>query len=256
LSNADFSTDAPRAEAARACKARRAMSTDRTLRVSEVFESVQGEGASAGVSSVFLRLATCNLRCTWCDTKYTWDWSAYDYAREVRTLPIEQVAETLASSAAEHVVVTGGEPLLQQRALSALFTLLPEGRWLEVETNGTLAPLPTLAARVSQWNVSPKLSNSGEPLERRLDLEALRALGGTGRAWLKLVVEAERDLEEIDALLSELSWPRERVLFMPRAASRAELAERTPLVTRLARERGVGTSPRLHVERWDGRRGV
>lgn len=232
------------------------MSTDRALRVSEVFESVQGEGVSAGVSSVFLRLATCNLRCSWCDTRYTWDWSTYDYDAEVRTVPIEDVAAQLGASAAEHVVVTGGEPLLQQRALAALFALLPEGRYVEIETNGTVVPLPALSTRVSQWNVSPKLSNSGESLERRIEPGALRALDATGRAWLKLVIETESDLEEVDALLARLAWPKERVLLMPRAASRSELAERAPLVTRLARERGVGTSPRLHVERWGGRRGV
>ncbi len=232
------------------------MSTDRALRVSEIFESVQGEGASAGTSSVFLRLATCNLRCTWCDTKYTWDWSTYDYRKEVRTVAVEVVAESLTKSPAEHVVVTGGEPLLQQRAIETLLELLPPNRYVEVETNGTITPLPSLAARVNQWNVSPKLENSGEPAERRIDHDALAALRDTGRAWLKLVVEAEGDLPEIDALLGHLRWPGERVLLMPRAASRAELAERTPLVARLSRERGVGASPRLHVERWDGRRGV
>ena len=232
------------------------MTTDRTLRLSEIFESVQGEGPSAGAPSVFLRLATCNLRCRWCDTKYTWDWSRHRYEDEVREVEVAEVARQLAASTAPQLVVTGGEPLLQQRALVRLLEALPAALRVEVETNGTLAPPPALALRVDQWNVSPKLANSGELRARRIVPEALAALASTGRAWLKLVVQAEDELAEIDALLAEVGWPKERILFMPEAATRLALAERAPVVSRLAASRGVGTSPRLHVERWDGKRGV
>ncbi|HVW28335.1 MAG TPA: 7-carboxy-7-deazaguanine synthase QueE [Polyangiaceae bacterium] len=226
------------------------------LRISEIFESIQGEGASAGAPSVFVRLANCNLRCTWCDTRYTWDWARYDYDKEVRRVPVRAVAEQLAASGPSHVVVTGGEPLLQQPALVELLSALPPARHVEVETNGTIAPVPELALRVNQWNISPKLANSGEPRDRRTVTEALASLHRTGRAWLKLVIESTTDMDEARALLDELGWPRERVLLMPQAASREELAERMPVVLRLAKEHGVGASPRLHVERWGGRRGV
>jgi organic radical activating enzyme len=232
------------------------MSTDRSLRVSEIFESIQGEGASAGVPSVFLRLAVCNLRCRWCDTRYTWDWAQFRYEDEVTEMSIAAVAERLDGSAEGHLVVTGGEPMLQQRALAVLLEQLTLSRYVEVETNGTLSPRDELARRVDQWNVSPKLGNSGEDVARRTSLGALAALRDTGRAWLKLVLESEPDRAEAEGMISELEWPRERVLFMPQAASREALAERAPLIERWAREAGVGVSPRLHVERWGGRRGV
>jgi 7-carboxy-7-deazaguanine synthase len=232
------------------------MSLARTLRLSEIFESIQGEGASAGAPSVFVRLATCNLRCTWCDTKYTWDWSHYRYEDEVKQVDVADVAKAVLTRPETHLVVTGGEPLLQDGALVTLLAALPPERYVEMETNGTLAPSPDLAARVDQWNVSPKLANCGETAKRRLVPAALGALLATGRAWLKLVVEGESDLSEADALIQSLAWPRERVLLMPQAASREDLAARSPLVARWASERGVGTSPRLHVERWGGRRGV
>jgi organic radical activating enzyme len=226
------------------------------LRLSEVFESIQGEGASAGSPSVFVRLATCNLRCAWCDTRYTWDWAQFDYDKEVRRVAVSSVVAELAPSDPAHVVVTGGEPLLQQPALVELLSRLPATRHVEVETNGTIAPAPELARRVDQWNVSPKLANSGEPRERRIVIDALTALRSTGRAWLKLVVEATSDMDEAHALVDELAWPRERVLLMPQAASREALAERMPVTLRLAKEHGFTASPRLHVERWGGQRGV
>lgn len=232
------------------------MSRDQILRVSEIFESVQGEGASAGTPSIFLRLATCNLRCAWCDTKYTWDWAAYRYDDEVREMDVAELAPRFLSRVDRHLVITGGEPLLQARALESLLRLLPEALYVEVETNGTLAPSAGLAGRVNQWNVSPKLGNSGELEHRRLRPEALTALLGTGAAWLKLVVRGGEESAEIAALLESTEWPRSRVLLMPEAATRSALAARMPLVEHLAATFGVGVSPRLHVERWDGRRGV
>jgi 7-carboxy-7-deazaguanine synthase len=226
------------------------------LRISEIFESIQGEGASAGVESVFVRLATCNLRCTWCDTRYTWDWTSYRYEDEVKRVAVHDVVARVVASRAPHLVITGGEPLLQQPALVELVGELSPMRYVEVETNGTLAPASELARRVDQWNVSPKLANSGEERARRFLPEVLLAFLATGRAWLKLVVESEDDAAEADALIDELKWPKDRVLFMPQAASREALLSRAPVVLRLAGDRGVGTSPRLHVERWGGRRGV
>jgi organic radical activating enzyme len=226
------------------------------LRLSEVFESIQGEGASAGESCVFVRLALCNLHCSWCDTKYTWDWDKYDYTREVRAASTSELARHLTERRARRVVLTGGEPMLQQRALAELCAKLGDTIYFEVETNGTIAPVPELAARIDQWNVSPKLAHAGDPRTARIRPKALGALAATRRAWLKLVVASDSDLVEADALVRELEWPFDRVLLMPEAATRVELRARLPLVTEAARARGYGVSPRLHVERWDGLRGV
>ncbi|HVU00228.1 MAG TPA: 7-carboxy-7-deazaguanine synthase QueE [Polyangiaceae bacterium] len=232
------------------------MSTDRTLRISEIFESFQGEGPSAGAPSVFLRLAVCNLRCGWCDTKYTWDWETYRYEDEVSTETVEAVAERIGTDTTRHLVVTGGEPLLQDPALARLFSLLPDALHVEVETNGTLSPSDALRRRVTQWNVSPKLANSGEPRNRRVKADALSALRDTGRAWLKLVVANEADVSEAEALAEISGFPRDRVLLMPEAATREALEAREPLVKLWAKTRGYGASPRLHVAKWGGRRGV
>lgn len=228
------------------------------LKVSELFASIQGEGPSAGAPSTFLRLAQCNLHCTWCDTKYTWDFSTYRFENEVRIEVISDVARRIRELSNERLVVTGGEPLLQDDAIAALLALLDAGGrpFVEVETNGTIAPNAELTERVDQWNVSPKLANAGDPERLRSKPEVLSAFRATGRAYLKLVVETLADADEAHALVSSLDWPKERVFLMAQASNRGALAERGPFVSAEALRRGFRYSPRLHVERWDGRRGV
>src|SRR6185436_1279992 len=120
-----------------------------------------------------------------------------------------------------------------------------------VETNGTLAPCEDLAQRVDQWNVSPKLDNSGEPVDRRLVAEALAALRDTGRAWLKWVVASEEDAAEAAEWTERLGFPASRTLFMPLGATRVQLSANKHRTTDLAAKYGFGVSPRLHVEQWD-----
>lgn len=230
--------------------------TEAALRVSEVFESVQGEGPNTGKPCLFIRLAHCNLTCVWCDTKYTWDFANYDYAREVRVVPVSELARRAQEAASAHLVITGGEPLLQQRRLVELCAALAPSLFIEVETNGTVPPLPALTARIDQWNVSPKLAHAGDEPSLRIRPAALSAFRDTGRAWLKLVVEGAADLVEIGELVAQLDWPRRRVLLMPQATTPDELRARLPELESWAAERGFGYSTRLHVELWGGRRGV
>jgi organic radical activating enzyme len=195
------------------------------------------------------------LRCGWCDTKYSWDFRTYSIDRETRVETVEDVARHIAAAGLPRLVLTGGEPLIQAPALGELLSRLSADLVVEVETNGTLEPPPELVRRVTQWNVAPKLANSGEPSERRFRPAALAALLATGRAFLKLVVATAEDADEAEQLLATIGWPRERVLFMAQAATRAELTTRGPLVQAEALRRGIRYSPRLHVERWDGARG-
>ena len=225
------------------------------IKISEIFASIQGEGPSLGEPALFVRLALCNLRCEWCDTRYTWDFARYDYDTEVRELPVAEVASRILSSSPRRLILTGGEPLVQTAALEALLAALPAELAVEVETNGTLAPSAALARRVDQWNVSPKLQNSGEAPHRRRKLEALRALLATERAYLKLVVRSDADRDEAVSLLDELGWPRTRVCLMPEAPTPSLHAERAPLVAAMSQELGVRFSPRLHVLMWGGERG-
>ncbi|HET9959895.1 MAG TPA: 7-carboxy-7-deazaguanine synthase QueE [Polyangiaceae bacterium] len=231
------------------------MSAQDILKLSEIFSSVQGEGPSAGEPAVFLRLALCNLRCGFCDTRYTWDFEQYDYEREVSTAPVESVLARVLSHSERRLIITGGEPIMQQRALSSLIAQLPSDWQIEVETNGTLIPNASLLQRVDQWNVSPKLAHSEEPLERRMKPEVLRVLLATQRAYLKLVVRDAGDREEVEAVVSALEWPKSRVFLMPEARTVPEHRGRGDHVAELARQLAVRYSPRLHVLMFGGERG-
>jgi organic radical activating enzyme len=225
------------------------------FKLSETFVSLQGEGPSAGAPAFFLRLALCNLRCSWCDTRYTWDFERYRYDDEVHEVPVAELLHRIEGSRAGRLIVTGGEPLLQTGAIERLLERLAVDWAVEIETNGTLSPSAALSRRVDQWNVSVKLAHSGESQPRRIKPAALDALRATGRAYLKLVVRSEADRAEVDELIEQLGWPRERVYLMPEATERAVHEARALPVAALCSELGVRFSPRLHVLLWGGERG-
>lgn len=151
----------------------------------------------------------------------------------------------------KNVDVTGGEPMLWRGALDPLFRALRDHE-IEVETNGTIMPL---AHDHVTYNVSPKLSNSGDPLALRVRMKVLREYALLP-SYFKFVVAQEEDVEEALPLIGELGLPADRVLLMPEAGTREAYRARAPAVAELAKEHGFRFSPRLHIELWDGKRGV
>ena len=231
-------------------------SPGRALVVSEVFgPTFQGEGPSIGRRAGFVRLGRCNLDCVWCDTPYTWDWERYDPAVELRPVPVDEIVARLDVMAPEIVVVTGGEPLLQQRRLVPLLEACAERGWpVEVETNGTCVPDDRVVELVAQWNVSPKLANSGiaEP-ERRLRPPALAALLATGKALFKFVVTLEDDLDEIAAIVD--AYGLAPVWVMPEGTTPDTVLARARTLADQVLTRGWNLSPRLHILLWSDQRG-
>lgn len=232
------------------------MSTAATsLVVSEVFgPTVQGEGPSAGRAAGFVRLGRCNLACRWCDTPYTWDWDHHDPAVELRTVAVTDVVSALGAMGVSFVVVTGGEPLLQQGRLPPLLELFKDrGWWVEVETSGTIAPALG-EGLVDRFNVSPKLASSGMPAARRYRPHVLRAFAATGRAVFKFVVAEPGELAEVEAIVSECGAGP--VWIMPEGSDAATVLARMRELAPHVLARGWNLTPRLHVLLWGDRRGV
>ena len=222
----------------------------------EIFYSLQGEGPALGTPSVFLRLALCNLICTWCDTKYTWDWRNHDYREEVVELTREDVTDAVEAHGCRHLVITGGEPLIQQRALAPLVDGLKDrGFSFEVETNGTIAPEQSLMQGIDQWNVSPKLATSGNTSHRRDVAGAMQSFAAMSNATFKFVVVDRQDVDEVESLVAVYGIQRDRVLLMPEGTSKEELLDRSAWLSELCVERGFRLTTRLHILLWGDERG-
>lgn len=222
----------------------------------EIFASIQGEGASIGYPSTFVRLAVCNLRCTWCDTAYTWDWSRYTRTEQVLPMSPQAVFDAVRALPPRRVVITGGEPLLQRRQLAPLLALLNDaGYHGEVETNGTVAPAEA-APLIHQFNVSPKLAHSRNEGLARIRPDALRWFAGDERAVFKFVVQDEADLAELESLRETFTIPSDRVILMPEGRTADELRQRSPWLAEVCTQRGYRFSTRLHILVWGDKRGV
>lgn len=225
------------------------------LNVAEIFGPTwQGEGPSTGSYCGFLRLGNCNLSCTWCDTPYTWDWTRFDRAVEMRRMTIDAVADAVASLNVPLLVISGGEPLLQQQGLVALLERLPPTTQVEIETNGTIAPCDELIARTTGFNVSPKLSFAGDPLGRRIRPAVLEELAATGKAAFKFVAGDPTDLEEIQRLVAE--YQLEPVFVMPEGTTAQQILTRSIDLAPYVLERGWNLGTRLHVLLFNDQRGV
>jgi 7-carboxy-7-deazaguanine synthase len=236
------------------------------LPINEVFYSLQGEGMLAGTPSVFVRTSGCNLRCWFCDSYHT-SWEPTH-----GWVGIEDLVEEVQSHDAEHVVVTGGEPLIHDEIEVLLGRLGEEGYHVTVETNGTLYR----DTHIDLASISPKLASSTPTPERppaggdadigvweerherdRIDVDALAGLVEDYDFQLKFVVTDRADVEEATALVDRLrdsTATRIRdsdVLLMPEGTTRERLAETRDLTAELALEYGYRYTPRLHVDLWN-----
>src|SRR5207247_5602846 len=141
------------------------------MNVMEIYRSVQGEGTLMGVPTTFVRFFACNLRCSWCDTKYSWS------VREGGTwesISAQEIAERVHVLRAQHVVLTGGEPTLQKDLAQLAQLLKDQGHHLTVETNTTIFPAEVVPL-MNLWSLSPKLSSAVEHYLRYASIERFLA---------------------------------------------------------------------------------
>jgi organic radical activating enzyme len=132
------------------------------------------------------------------------------------SLDVRQVEEHILQFGCPRLVITGGEPLLQQKELAPLVASLKrKGFYCEVETNGTILPLPGLAQEVDQWNVSPKLHTSGNSVGRRELPKVLNFFAQLPNAYFKFVVVEPSDIGEVCSLRDRYGLPGERIILMP-----------------------------------------
>lgn len=224
-----------------------------TLAVSEIFgPTFQGEGKHLGMPCAFLRLAGCNLACVWCDTPYTWDWKRFDPKQEITRMTIDEVYGRISEMWVRSLVISGGEPMLQEKLLSQLTARLHTEKWeTHIETAGTIEPYTT--ELVKHWTVSPKLSNSGNGPER-YNPAALEKINYAPSKSFKFVVSSISDFDEIDELVGEHGLSP--VYIMPEGIKQDDIERHLAAVAGATIERGYNLTTRLHIQLYGNRRGV
>jgi 7-carboxy-7-deazaguanine synthase len=159
-----------------------------TLRVSEIFHSLQGESTRVGLPTVFIRLTGCPLRCTWCDTSYAFTGG--------EPLTLATILERVAAFGCKTVCVTGGEPLAQAGCLSLLTALCDDGHAVSLETSGAL-DISAVDPRVARI-VDIKAPGSAEVAKNRWEnIEVLRSSDE-----LKFVLASRADYEWAKSVLA------------------------------------------------------
>lgn len=231
------------------------------LAIAELFcDTIQGEGASVGVLSTFLRLQGCTLKCVWCDTLDVWP-NGNEYTFEEIFRLFESVGLIEKFRKGQHLILTGGSPLKQQeqlvdfiRAFKALYKFKP---YIEIENEAVLIPSTELSQYIDQWNNSPKLANSGMKEKARVKPLALQIVRDLPNSWFKFVVNSEADWQEIQETFIETGLVRKnQIILMPEGQTQEELAITRPIAAELAIKVGVRFTDRLHVTIWDRKTGV
>ena len=223
------------------------------MRIAEIFQSVQGEGFLTGTDSVFVRASGCNLRCWFCDTPYaSWQPDGED-------LSVDDIVRQVFQHGCDHVVLTGGEPMLFAELIPLCDRLRGQGMHITVETAGTLY-LPLACDLMS---LSPKLSNSRPPAEigQRWQLrhertrhapDVIRQLVREHPYQVKFVVDDVADLDEIHQYLQEFpEISAERVLLMPQGRDADEVSATSAWLEPYCQQHDLQFCPRMHAE-WFG----
>lgn len=231
------------------------------MKISELFFSIQGEGELTGIPSVFVRTSGCNLRCRWCDTKYS------SWTPEGENVDIEELVERVCSYPARHVVITGGEPMVAKDIKEFVDLLKQSGKHITIETAGTIAPN---GIQCDLASISPKLSDStpekGEISEEwikrhdstRIDHDILNEWIDSYEFQLKFVVSRREEINEVKCIIDKIESDilPEKVLLMPEGTDSETIHSRYDMLVDLCKENGFRMCNRLHLDLFGNTRGT
>lgn len=228
------------------------------MNIAEIYHSVQGEGELQGTPSSFVRVAGCNLRCWFCDTPFaSWHPAGEDAS-------VAEIVQQVSQHPSEHVVLTGGEPMLFAELIPLTQQLHRLGKHITIETAGTLM-LPVTCDLMS---ISPKLENSDPTVEQagkwaarhrrdRYRPEVLTQLLNQYHCQLKFVVDRAQDADDVAVFLQAFPFVRQsQVWLMPQGTDAAQLAAKEEWLQPLCQSQGWRLCSRRHIEWFGHRRGV
>jgi len=229
------------------------------LRISEQFYSIQGEGRTMGIPAVFVRLQACNILCKgeWiCDTIEVWK-KGEKTSIDEWLLSMQKYVKHLKAGA--HLIFTGGEPLIQQKAIewaircfNRVYGFKP---FIEVETNGTIAPIESLQKLVGLFNCSFKLANSGVEERRRINKESLNIISNN-RHIFKIVITKKEDYDEAMEILNSINADKKNIYLMPGGDNIETINKNSKMVAEICIKESVNFSTRLQIVLWNKTVGV
>jgi 7-carboxy-7-deazaguanine synthase len=228
------------------------------ISISETFRSCQGEGKLTGTDSFFIRTSGCNLRCHFCDTPYA-SWNPSGQPQSIKAL----VAMALATGL-QHVVLTGGEPLLPLQSADLCRQLRDAGMHVTIETAGTIDR--DLVCDLA--SISPKLANS-TPNEaehprwaalhqqRRMPIQIMRSLIDRSLDHqIKFVVTSKEDFAEIDSIVDRLGVDTDDVWIMPEGVTNEAMDLAAAWLRPLCDQFGYRYCDRMQIRWFGNRRGT
>ena len=246
-----------------------------------MFYSVQGEGISTGVPSIFIRLNGCNLMCGgsqgellkagkatwWCDSEKIWRNGQFltNESIEQKIIEMGQLENVLKGNTS--LIWTGGEPTLSRNVKDIMSFLdwfnekHPKNNiFNEIETNGTTVVPGAFYSDlkyINQINCSPKLENSGMLEAIRINPTAIAQIKNHYNFWFKIVVSTEDDVKEaFRDYINRFEIPISRVILMPGVDCLKDLSERTRWVFVMSKKYNVRSCTRAHILAWDKTCGV
>ncbi len=220
------------------------------MRISEIFHSIQGEGKLAGVPSVFVRTAGCNLHCAWCDTPQA------AQATHSESLDIDSIVKRISGYRARHVVLTGGEPMIAEGVVELTRRLKDSGLHVTIETAATVwqdvvFDLASICPKLS--NSTPFLRDDDRRVEvhekLRINLDVIRLFMSGPDCQLKFVIDVPDDLAEVRDLVARIGGVEPaNVLLMPQGVTKEQLHDKSRWIVELCKQHGYRFCPRLHID--------
>ena len=172
------------------------------MKINEIFYSIQGEGKWTGLPNIFIRTTGCNLRCSFCDTKY-----AYDEGKEIE---IDEILKQISKYPCRYVCITGGEPLLQEDLPNLINDLLGNDYEISLETNGSQNIKNLLNFKSLLISLDIKCPSSN--MQEKNDFENIKLLRKEDQ--LKLIIKNKEDYNYAKKIVEEYK-PICTVFFQP-----------------------------------------
>ncbi len=248
------------------------------LEINEIFgPTIQGEGKLIGTPSIFIRVGKCNMKCVGfnveyetpsgikkcsCDSYYAVDTAFKEQWHKMSCDDIIKKVEELKPNYNVDIVITGGEPLLywQNEEFQSLLKYYVENNYkVTIETNASLNINFTQEYQEKiLFSMSVKLSNSLEPLKKRVNIDTLTSIINKSKdSYLKFVIDKDfknQAIKEIKDILSKI--PKIEVYLMPMGDTAQEINANCETVIDMSIENGFKYCDRLHIRVWDNKRGV